>query len=71
MEKRFSEAAVVEIIVKLYFYDKQKHKYAFVVLIIKSNLNVSFFKYELQANPLFNLGLGMLLKLSLSPFLAT
>ena len=44
MEKRFSEAAVVEIIVKLYFYDKQKHKYAFVVLIIiKSNLNVSFF----------------------------
>ena len=47
MEKRFSEAAVVEIIVKLYFYDKQKHKYAFVVLIIKSNLNVSFFKYEL------------------------
>ena len=45
MEKRFSEAAVVEIIVKLYFYDKQKHKYAFVVLIIiKSNLNVSFFK---------------------------
>ena len=47
MEKRFSEAAVVEIIVKLNFYDKQKHKYAFVVLIIKSNLNVSFFKYEL------------------------
>ena len=47
MEKRFSEAAVVEIIVKLYFYDKQKHKYAFVVLIIKSNLNVSFLKYEL------------------------